>query len=41
MKPTIEQLNESWDSFLKHGIYIDQRFLMFTLKEIYQGKIYV
>ena len=26
MKPTIEQLNESWDSFLEEGIYIDQRF---------------
>ena len=24
--PTIEQLNESWDSFLKDGIYTDQRF---------------
>ena len=24
--PTIEQLNESWDSFLKEGIYIDQRY---------------
>lgn len=26
MKPTIEQLNESWESFLKEGIYIDQRY---------------
>ena len=26
IKPTIEQLNESWDSFLKEGIYLDQRF---------------
>ena len=25
MKPTLKQLNESWDSFLKEGIYIDQR----------------
>ena len=24
--PTIEQLNESWNSFLKEGIYLDQRY---------------
>lgn len=25
-KPSIKELNESWDSFLKVGIYQDQRF---------------
>lgn len=25
-KPTIKQLNDSWESFLKSGIYQDQRF---------------
>lgn len=25
-KPTIKQLNDSWNSFLKVGIYQDQRF---------------
>lgn len=25
-KPTIKQLNDSWESFLKLGIYQDQRF---------------
>lgn len=25
-KPSIEQLNQSWESFLKVGIYQDQRF---------------
>lgn len=24
--PTVEQLNESWNSFLKEGIYLDQRY---------------
>ena len=26
MKPTLDQLNESWYIFLKEGIYLDQRF---------------
>lgn len=41
-KPTVEQLQQSWDEYLKVGIYQDQRFqkIINYTTGVMSGKIY-